>query len=56
MSDLFVSLITVTPKLATVTAATSTIPLPPLGQAGTSGFGGLFNELGQRKVQTPGKQ
>ena len=54
MPDLFVSLNTVTPKLATITVAASTLPNPPLGQDGTGGFGGITNELGQRKVQTPG--
>jgi len=55
MADLFVSLVTINPKLA---VSTSSVPTPstPLGQDGGNGFGGIFNELGQRQVQTPGSK
>lgn len=55
MADLFVSLVALSPKLSVVTSSVPT-PSTPLGQDGGSGFGGIFNELGQRQVQTPGSK
>jgi len=55
MPNLFVSLIAITPKLVVVTPTATSLNVH-LGQNGARGFGGLFNELEQRKFQTPGSK
>ena len=52
MPDLFLTLIAATPKPST---AVPSVTIPgPAPQSGN--VGGLYNELGQRQVQTPGSK